>query len=109
MKYFDSFSSELITSTVSSILANRTPYSDARPCSTTDRKYDFDYNQIETDEPGPFQTPVYYGKVGAIPAETFEKLFQLICSQPQACLLLFHQAIQGIKTAFYQIKAFIFS
>ena len=86
---------ELISSTVTNILANRFG---ASPLDhiTTEREYDIDLNQIETEKTGPFITPIHYGPVGAIPAEKFEKIFRLICHQWHQALMMFHQAIQGL-------------
>ena len=87
-------------------MATRKPTSPL-PYSTTDKKYDFDYNIVDSDEEGPFLTPTYQGGVAGIPAEIFEKLIHLICSQPHQGLMMFHQMIQGIKTVFLKIKSFI--
>ena len=94
-----------MASTISYILANRfatTPL----PYAVTDQVYDQDYNLLE-DEEGPVETSTYYGPVDMIPAEVFEKLFRLICSQPHQIMMLFHQIIQGILTVFDKIKVYL--
>ena len=91
-----------MTSTVSYILANRFP-PNPLPYSVTEHAYDEDYNQLETDD-GPHETTIYYGPTDVIPAEVFEKLFRLLCSQPHQILMLLHQMIQGILSVFSKIK-----
>ena len=83
----------MIASTVTLLLATR--WSARIPYTHTENRYDYDYNIIETDEPGPFVTPVYYGDTCAIPAENFERLFWLISTHTHQALLLWHHQIQG--------------
>ena len=65
------------------------------PQVVTENKHDPDYNIIETDETGPFQTPIYYGDTCSIPAEKFERIFKLISINTHQALMLWHQQIQG--------------
>ena len=81
-------------------MANRTG---ATPVNTvpTQRKYDEDFNQIQSDDDGPYITHIYLGPTVEIAAETFEKLFRIISTQTHQALLLFHQTIQGIILYIY--------
>ena len=99
---------EWVASTVSYIMANRFP-PNPLPYAVTDLAYDEDYNQLDSTTDGPHETPIYYGPTGMIPAEVFEKLFRLLCSQPHQILMLFHQMIQGILSVFKKIKSSLFS
>ena len=65
------------------------------PHAITENKYDPDFNIIETNEPGPFQTSTYYGDTCSIPAKNFERLFKLISTDTHQALMLWHQQIQG--------------
>ena len=83
----------MIASTISRLLAQRWP-ADPLGYSTTEHRYDHDYNRLN-DENGPFETPVYSTAADSLPAIQFEKIFYLLCSVPHQGLLLYHQAIQG--------------
>ena len=65
------------------------------PTVQTENKYDYDYNIIDTDESGPFNTPIYYGDTCSIPAEHFERLCQLLSTNAHQALMIWHQQIQG--------------
>ena len=112
MIIFNYYKLELIASTVSRILGTRPK---ATPCAytTTERRYDHDYNMLDQSYNGPYTTPLYYGNTGSIPAGIFEKLFRLICSHSHQGLMLFHKAIQGtylkyyIYTGIQKIKMFL--
>ena len=78
------------------LLATRFP-AKPLPCVQTENKYDYDYNIIDTNEPGPFITRTYYGDTCSIPAELFERLFWLMSSNCHQALLMWHQQIQGTQ------------